>query len=226
MLPLAPDPTLVRRYDCEGGRHVHDHAQVLFGIHGTLEVEVEGRGAWVDDTCGLIVPAGDTHTYCARRTAQVLVMDGLFGPATERMRRFALPPGWLGSRLDGDALLSALACAPTLGPRRPLDLAALAERLDADLSRRWTVQDLAATCCLSPQRLRARFTEALGVSPAAFVRARRLDRAEVLLRRGFALDAVASQVGYGQASALSAALRRERDTGARELRRRRAVLES
>ena len=35
----ALDPTLVRRYDREGGRHAHDHAQVLFGISGTLQLE-------------------------------------------------------------------------------------------------------------------------------------------------------------------------------------------
>ena len=220
------DPTLVRRYDREGGRHAHDHAQVLFGVDGTLHVEVEGRAAWVDATCGLVVRAGATHAYCAERTARVLVLDTSSGAATDRMRRFVLPPRWHAGALDRDALLETLAGTPTIAPRRRIDLAALADRIDADLVRRWTVADLAAACCLSPQRLRARFAEALGVSPLDFVRARRLDHAERLLRQGLALDAVALQVGYGGASALSAALRRERDTGARDLRRRRAFLES
>lgn len=222
----ALDPTLVRRYDREGGRHAHDHAQVLFGISGTLQLEVEGRGTWVDASCGLVVPAGATHAYRALRAADVLVLDGLTGPATERLRRFALPRGWHRSRLDRETLLHTLLDAPTLAPRRRIDLDALAERIDADLARDWTVADLAAACCLSPQRLRARFAQALGQSPLDFVRARRLDRAEQLLRRGLALDAAAAQVGYGRASALSAALRRERGTGARELRRGRALLET
>lgn len=223
------DPTLVRRYDSEGGRHAHGHAQVLFGIDGSLELEVEGQGAWVDAHCGLVVPAGATHAYRAARTARVLVLDGLSGPATERLRRFALPPGWLGwlgRGLEPDALLAALVDTAPIGPRRRIDLDALAERIDADLARPWTVADLAQACCLSPQRLRARFAEALGQSPLAFLRERRLDRAEALLRAGLSLDAVALQVGYGRASALSAALRRERDTGARQLRRRRAFRET
>lgn len=112
-----------------------------------------------------------------------------------------------------------LAGAPPQAPRRRIDLAALTERIDADLARDWTVSDLAAACHLSPQRLRARFAQALGAPPLAFVRARRLDRAEILLRRGWTLEAAAVQIGYASASALSAAIRRERDIGARDLRR-------
>lgn len=226
MFAPALDPTLLRRYDREGGKHVHDHAQVLFGVSGTLHVEVEGHGTWVDATCGLVVPAGASHAYCAARTARVLVLDGLTGPATERRRHFALPQGWHDAVREPDALLAMLLGASTLGPRRRIDLDALAERIDADLARAWTVADLAAACCLSPQRLRARFAEAQGISPQAFVRSRRLNRAEQLLRRGLALDAVAAQVGYARASGLSTALRRERDTGARALRQRRAFVET
>lgn len=220
------DSTLVRRYDREGGTHAHDHAQVLFGVEGTLHVEVEGHSAWVDASCGLVVPAGATHAYSAARAARVLVIDDLAGPVTERLRRFALPQGWHQAGLEVDTLLDTLLGAPALRARRRIDLDALTERIDAELSRPWTVAELAAACSLSPQRLRARFAEGLGQSPQAFVRARRLNRAEALLRQGFSLEAAAVQVGYASASALSTALRRERDSGARQLRQRRAFLES
>lgn len=220
------DPNSVRRYDREGGKHAHDHAQVLFGVSGTLHVEVEGRGAWVDATSGLVVPPGASHTYCAERTARVLVLDDLTGPATERLRRFELPRGWQKGKMGADTLVETLLGAATIRARRRLDLEALGECIDADLGRAWRVDDLAAVCSLSPQRLRARFAQALGQSPQAFVRARRLNRAEELLRRGLPLETVALQVGYSAASALSAALRRDRDTGARSLRKRRAFLES
>lgn len=218
------DSTLVRHYSSEGGRHAHEHAQVLLGLSGTLKMEVEGRGTWVDATCGLVIPAGSDHAYCAGQAARVVVLDCEPGPATERLRSFALAPGWQAMHHDLETLLEALVQAPTLAIRRRIDLEALAERIDADLARGWTVADLAALCCLSPQRLRARFAKALGLGPMDFVRARRLDRATQLLRQGQALDAVALQVGYGGASALSAALRRERDTGARDLRQGRAFL--
>lgn len=214
---------LVRHYGTEGGRHAHDHAQVLFGLAGTLELEVRGRPAWVDAACGLVVPAGELHAYRARGAAQVLVLDCPPGPATARLRRFALPPGWQTQADDLHGLLEALVDAPALGQRRRIDLDALADRIDADLARHWTAADLAAAACLSPQRLRARFAQALGCSPLDFVRQRRLNQATRLLRQGLALEAVALAVGYGSASALSAALRRERGTGARALRRTRAL---
>jgi len=229
-MPLRTDfdPTLVRHYGTEAGCHAHDHSQVLFGLDGSLQLEVEGHAAFVDAACGLVVPAGAAHAYHAERAARVLVLDCAAGPGTDRFRRFALPAGWHGRALDRDALLAALGAAPTLQPRRRIDLAALAERVDAGLARPWTVADLADGCHLSPQRFRARFAELTGMSPLEFVRSRRLDRAERLLRQGWALEAVALQVGYASASALSFAMRRDRDTGARELRRApgRALLES
>jgi AraC-like DNA-binding protein len=149
---------------------------------------------------------------------------------TDRFRRFVLPAGWprkmLSERPDLATLMGTAASAPAVRARRRLDLDALAARIDADLARRWTVDDLAALCCLSPQRLRARLAQALGCSPQAFVRARRLDAATRLLRQGMGLEAAALAVGYGGAPALSAALRRDRDTGARALRGSRAIGES
>lgn len=38
--------TLVRRYDRVGGTHAHEHAQELFGLGGTLQVEVAGHAVW------------------------------------------------------------------------------------------------------------------------------------------------------------------------------------
>lgn len=217
-----PTP-LLRQYDREGGRHAHDHAQVLFGVSGTLHMEVEGKPAWVDASCGLVVPAGVVHAYCAERTAQVLVLDCPPDALTQRLRRFALPAGWQRRAADAQGLLHMLLGAPRVAGRRRLDVEALVARIDADLARPWSVADLAVACCLSPQRLRARFAESLGLSPLELVRSRRLDRAGQLLAQGVALEAVALQVGYGSASALSAALRRERGTGARALRTHRAL---
>ena len=36
----ALDPTLVRHYGAEPGRHAHDHSQVLFGLDGSLKMEL------------------------------------------------------------------------------------------------------------------------------------------------------------------------------------------
>jgi len=224
------DAALVRRYAGEYPAHRHDHAQVLLGLQGSLQLDVDGHAAYVDASCGLVVPAGSSHAYLADGTARVLVVDCEPGPGTERFRRFALAAGWQhapGAR-DAASLLAGLAALPTVQARRRIDLDALARRIDADLARDWSVADLAALCHLSPQRFRARFPALAGTSPLAWLRQRRLDEAQRLLGLGWALDTVALQVGYASAPALSHALRRDRATGARALRRvpTRALLES
>jgi len=218
--PLA-EPTLsVRAYRGEYAAHSHAHAQVLLGLRGSLQLEVSGHPAFVDPSCGLVIPAGARHGYLADAPAQVVVVDCDAARGTDRLRRFALPSRWASERAAWapEALLSELAAAPTLQARRRLDLAPLAMRVDAELHRDWTVAALASLCGFSPQRFRARFAEATGVSPLAWVRKRRLDAAERLLRAGMPLETAALQVGYASASALCFALRRERGLGARQLR--------
>jgi AraC-like DNA-binding protein len=159
------------------------------------------------------------HAYHAPSAAKVLVLDCEPAPGLHRLRRFALPPGWLlGKGASRSMLLGLLGAAPVLQIRRRLDLDALTALVDADLAQPWSLQRLAAACHLSPQRLRARFAQALGLSPMAFVRQRRLARAAQLLRQGWSLEAAALHVGYARPSALSHALRRDQGTGARALR--------
>lgn len=220
---LAP---LLRRYDSEGGCHAHEHAQVLFGWRGRLLLDVEGRSLRVDAGSGLVVPPGTRHAYRADGQAQVLVLDTPVDAATERLRRFALPTGWAHGAAGIDTLRQLLGRAPRLLQRRAIDLDELARRIDAHPAHPWTLAELARACHLSPQRLRARFAAEQGLSPMAFVRQRRLQAAGVLLQRGWALEATALAVGYGSASALSAALRREQGLGARALRRADRALRS
>jgi len=210
----------LRRYAGEYGVHEHEHAQVLVGLSGRLELELDGRAAYVDASCGLIVPAGVAHGYLAQSPAEVLVIESPVREGLARVRKFAPPAHWkgAGAALDVAAAVEALAGAGTLLQRRPIDLDLLRAHVDGELHGNWSTPRLAALCQLSPQRFHARFVELAGMAPAAFVRQRRLDEAQRLLRAGLALEAVALQVGYASASALAFALRRERGTGARSLR--------
>lgn len=222
-LPVSvTQPTAsLRRYMGTYGAHAHDYVQVLVGLQGCLQLEVDGRSTYVDATCALVVPAGAAHGYLADAPAQVLVIDTPAGAELDRVRRFVPPAHWkkAGAHFDPVAAVHEMVGAPAVLQRRALNLSRLNACIDAQLHTAWPTARLAALCQLSPQRFHARFLELTGLAPGAYVRLRRLDSAERLLRTGMPLEAVALHVGYASASALAYALRRERGVGARAIRR-------
>lgn len=215
--PLLEPVATLRRYLGAHEPHEHAHAQLLFGLQGRLELEVEGRAALVDPGAGLVVPPGAWHAYEARHEARVWVVDAPAGPALDRLRCFALPAGWVPP-VHAAALLALAAEAPRLRARRRLDPARLEQALAGRLHEDWPNPRLAALYALSVPRFHARWLVLTGLAPQAWLRARRLDVASALLKSGLTLDAAALQVGYAGASALAFALRRERGLGARALR--------
>ncbi|MEV4614357.1 AraC family transcriptional regulator [Kitasatospora sp. NPDC049258] len=127
---------------------------------------------------------------------QEVVLDRLLDLLLSSALRawFARPearaPGWY--RAQGD---------PVLG--RALEL------LHTDPAAPWTVARLAGAAGVSRAALARRFTESVGEPPMAYLTGLRLALAADLLREPDAtLAAVARQVGYGSAFALSAAFKR------------------
>ncbi|MEH0846036.1 AraC family transcriptional regulator [Micromonospora sp. CPCC 205711] len=107
----------------------------------------------------------------------------------------------------------AAAGDPVVGPALRL--------LRNDPARPWTVAALAAEVGVSRAALARRFTDLVGEPPMAFLTGWRLSLAADLLREPEAtLGAVARQVGYGSAFALSTAFRRVRGLSPREYRAR------
>jgi AraC-like DNA-binding protein len=221
MTPLLEPVATLRRYLGTHSPHSHGHAQLLFGLHGRLELELDGRAALVDGSTGLLVPPGVSHAYEAVREARVWVLDAPAGPALDRMRRFALPAGWVPTE-DAQALLDLAGAAPGLRARRSIDPMLLERALTGRLHEDWPNARMAALFALSPPRFHARWQALIGQAPQAWLRGRRLDAAASLVRAGLTLEAAAMQVGYASASALAFALRRELGLGARRLRRPRA----
>ncbi len=81
-----------------------------------------------------------------------------------------------------------------------------ARRQHRDLRHPWTVAGLARVAGLSRASFAARFSALVGQSPMEYLFGCRMRRAETLLRTDhLTVTAVASQVGYGSESALSAA---------------------
>jgi AraC-like DNA-binding protein len=207
----------VRRYSGEHTAHAHEHAQVLYALQGRMELEVGGRAAFVDTACGMVIPAGVAHGLLAQPGTSVFVIDAPAQAGTDRPRRFAVPARWPDAA-DAASRLGHILQAPRVLARRAVAPAALERAVCAALHEDWPTARLAALCALSAPRFHARWLELTGLTPQAWLRARRLDAAERALARGQPLEITAMQVGYASASALAYALRRERGTGARALR--------
>ncbi|QIL84093.1 helix-turn-helix domain-containing protein [Diaphorobacter sp. HDW4A] len=213
----------IRQYSGEHTAHAHDHAQVLYALHGRMELEVAGRAAFVDTACGMVVPAGVEHGFLAAPGAQLVVIDAPDVGSTGRTRRFSVPAPLRGKQpvLDADASdhLAALLDAPRVLARRDLDLQIVNLQVARSLHEDWNTRRMAALVHLSPQRFHVRWQELTGKTPQQWLRDLRLDAAETALARGESLENTALRWGYRSASALAFALRRDRNIGARDLRK-------
>ena len=70
--------------------------------------------------------------------------------------------------------------------------------LTAHLSASLSIAELAAQCCLSPDYFARRFRECLGMTPGAYLRQQRVERAaRRLLFSADSIDAIAAQCGFG-----------------------------
>ena len=60
-----------RRYPRRPFGHAHDYHQLLFGVDGEIELEIDGHAYRVDDRHGLVIPAG-AHHLCAGLTLSLI----------------------------------------------------------------------------------------------------------------------------------------------------------
>jgi AraC-like DNA-binding protein len=111
-----------------------------------------------------------------------------------------------------EALRSTALSASTPGLLRGLGderLAAALRCMHAEMTRPWTVAQLAREAALSRSAFFERFSQAVGVAPMAYLLRWRMAQAKHLLRQQQGNVAeVAARVGYGSASAFSVAFSR------------------
>lgn len=224
----AHDHLSVRAYGASPGSHEHDHFQVLVGLEGVLELEVEGRGRRLAQGQGCVIAPGDRHDFEGRGATRCLVLDShnpdwaratpTPAPGVSALARYLAEaiatPLPRARRLGADLLLEAWSrpdartTAPAPRVRRTIDWTALsawlAHRLDAPLS----VADLAQQVHLSPSQFTARCQAEQGHSPMQWLRRQRLAQARAWRADGLSVADAARRAGYRSPSALTAALRR------------------
>lgn len=215
----------IRHYDAAHGSHAHDHFQVLVGLQGVLDLEVEGRGRRVAAGEGLVVAPGDRHDFEAARGSLCLVLDSAHA-SWGRLPAIPRQPGqvhalaqYLAQALDSASPLARLhgptllleAWAPAEAPqraRRRIDWEALGAWVQLRLHEPLTVAQLAERALLSASQFSLRCHDAHGMSPHDWLRVQRLERARQLRALGMPVAEVARRTGYRSPSALTAALRR------------------
>ncbi|MGA0585133.1 MAG: cupin, partial [Castellaniella sp.] len=196
-MPLLEPVSTLRTYDGQAHVHAHDHAQIMAPLTGRMELEVDGHAAFTDPSCGLLIPAGARHAYCARPGTRILVIDAPGSAGLDRLRRFALSPACRALAGQGDAgqQLALLLGLPTaLSTRRGLDLTRLDAALAGTLHEPWPTARMARLFNLSPQRFHARLLELTGRTPGDHLRTLRLESASRMLARGATLEFAAAQV--------------------------------
>ncbi|CAA9400912.1 MAG: Transcriptional regulator, AraC family [uncultured Ramlibacter sp.] len=221
----AHDGLSLRTYGASGGSHAHEHFQVLVGVDGVLDLEVEGRGRRIGAGDGFLVTPGERHDFESAGGSRCLVLDtrldlwALCGPAPRRADQVGPLARYLSqallqhqplAALHGPSLLleAWLPAAPASAPRRRIDWPALQAWAQSRLDQPLTVAELAARVHLSPSQFALRCHDANGQSVMQWLRAQRLARARQLRAMGLPVAEVARRTGYRSPSALTAALRR------------------
>ena len=73
---MHTDPILsLRHYRDDLIAHSHEHPQLVFGLRGRLDFEVQGQGALLGRQGLVVVPAGAHHTCGSDAGSHCLVLD-------------------------------------------------------------------------------------------------------------------------------------------------------
>jgi AraC-like DNA-binding protein len=202
---------------------MHDHFQVILPLQGSLELEIEGKGAVVQVGDGLIVRPGDRHDFESRDGSRCLVLDSSLAVWNHRTVRpsFAKSASQMAAFLavaleenlplaveSGEQLLAqSWGTSLTAGKyRRPVDWKNLASWTNAHLDQKLRAADLAVLANLSESQFRARCLEEIGLTPMQWIRQLRLTKAQQLRDAGISMAVISARVGYETPSALTAAM--------------------
>ncbi|MFJ2483553.1 AraC family transcriptional regulator [Pseudomonas sp. NPDC087598] len=120
---MRPILTL-RQYTRDLIVHSHDHAQLVFGLSGALDFEVEGCGSQVRQQSFVVIPSGAHHACGSPQGSRCLVLDipdgqwiaDSLGDHAEASRRLLDNPARLSLDSGQSQLVSWLANSPVSDP--------------------------------------------------------------------------------------------------------------
>ncbi len=212
-----------RRYRRQPDGHQHGYHQLLFGLAGATELEIDGHVDRVDDRTGLIVPAGSHHEFLgfdgnlqlvadfpARSVAlparlmarpRTFSLDGAFGSRVRALAAWRAAAAARGPQADWQlaaTLAAALAdCLGMPGDQDVFPLMAVDAYLRANPTSTLRVAEVAGHFGWSVRRFHTLFAEAFGDTPHRYQTRLRLDRAvQLLSQTTLPLAEIALASGY------------------------------
>ncbi len=223
---FRPRPGSVeRRYPPDCLSDTHDHHQLLVGLDGRVDVEVEGRGGAMAPGGVCLIPAAATHHYLGLdldnrcRVLDLPVGEDAVDALFARIRFLRLSPEEARG-LGDEALLARLGGAPPWWGAR-LNMARLTRLVQDDPAAPWSLARLAEAARLSERQLRRSLFDATGQPPWRWLQAQRLSLAERLLASGDAsITEIALACGFADGAQFSRHFRRWRGMTPSDFRRR------
>ncbi|UAW99755.1 helix-turn-helix domain-containing protein [Halopseudomonas nanhaiensis] len=222
----------------QSATHAHPEHQLVLGLNGCADFEVDGTGGAVSRLHACIVPGDAAHAFSGRGENRMLILDVAMQEFTDaglkrlfdRPRFLTLDSRLLGL-LDfagvelgrhgsdtpvawhlGNTVLHAISqqlSSYVPSPRAALDIEVLRRYVMQHLDKPISVRDLARQVHVSPSHFHALFRQATGHTPHHFVQICRVRQAADWLRETrLPIAEVASRSGFCSQSALTHATRR------------------
>lgn len=232
----------IRTYDEPGTLHTHDFIQVVLPMSGTLDIEVEGRGARLSQNfCAFITPE-ELHTQDGLKGNSCLVLDAPFSAfpkenlaTLERKVFFEAPIGmqrlieFTALRSQNSALLkedfNSLAhlligaFGMSTHPRSMLEK--LSSAIYCDLRFDWSVGRMAAKINVSRSVLYRLIAKEKDETPGHFLIGIRLRAARAaIINNNQSIANIAYDCGFSDQSSLTRAMQREMGETPGSLRQR------
>jgi len=223
--------TVIRRYRGDVANHTHDHHQFVLPLRGALEMDIQGRGGFVDDARAALVTAEDAHAFLGRGETHCAILDvpadqsEALDQAAERLRdpfftidpalhhllryvdaRGQIEPG-VGNLLMATALDRIAGDAP---PGEPRQLRRALTYMEARSHHPLTVAEIADAAAVSERTLYSLFERWVGAAPMAHLAEIRMRRARAALSgTDLSITEIASAAGFSDQASFSRAFKRQ-----------------
>ncbi|KTD72622.1 helix-turn-helix domain-containing protein [Legionella tucsonensis] len=220
---MIPNRIDLRSYHTESCSHVHDFAQLVLPLAGSMELESGLYSGVVDKHVGVFIASNERHCFAGSQENLFLVIDmtaqnhlvedrrsHAFNLTASVKKLLHFTHHYLAAKegdLFTDSLINQLIihfAAKSFSPE--LDPIAIKAKnwIDLYFAGAVDVSKVAQHCHLSVSQLQRRFKHALGCSMAEYWRFKKLHRAKQLLSsKNRSIEAIAFAVGYENLPAFS-----------------------